>query len=318
MNPLEDIKKYSWFAVYPTMIHLLGLHGNALLVFSFIQSYTRDNKDGFRGTCNMARVLDISKRGVQEILHNLEKDGYITVTEDKGVKVYRSNFEDLLERIEAGEEITATSITAGRKARLAGGEHCAPLPDGEQNAPEGVNNSAKGGEQCADIYNIIYNSLYNISSSHEALAEQQQFFFAIFFFRNAADPAEEARKFIGFNNDRGWQADGGRIKYDTLEKRCRLAQYGWTCRTGYRLIKCEYTDRYYEFLKAVIVLARERGGIDPARLLDLNGGYRITADKTFVIRFPEDVKKWYKSLPYELGLSLMRKYIGDDAISFEP
>ncbi len=321
------MKKYDYITIFSPMVTMLGLQGNTLLVFALIHSFSKDGRHGFQGSFKyIAEWLNVTERSVKEIISNLIKDRYIFKRSEMGenghpVNVYTTNFEELVERAEAGEVIKPTSIKARREANKNNGEQCSPIVfTGEHERMERVNTDAKKGEHRRNIDNNkdIYKDIIldARAGAREDQEEQESIFYRIFFFKNAADPAAEVRKFIGWNTERGWQTKDG-VKFDTTQKRVNLAEYGWECKTGQRLVRCETTEKYYNFLKAVYQLAKDRGGIDPSKILDTTSGYRINSDKVFIIKFSQVVKDWYKSLPYEVGLGLIRKHIGDMAISFE-
>jgi hypothetical protein len=69
----------------------------------------------------------------------------------------------------------------------------------------------------------------------EQKQEEQKQFFKIFFFKGAADPAAEVKRFIGHNQANGWQNKAG-AKYDSTEKRLGLAEL-WKFESGTRECK---------------------------------------------------------------------------------
>ena len=68
--------------------------------------------------------------------------------------------------------------------------------------------------------------------SEQQQKQEQQQFFKIFFFRGAADPAAEVKRFVAHNQVNGWQNKAGKV-YDNTEKRMALAEL-WTFTTGER------------------------------------------------------------------------------------
>ena len=87
-------------------------------------------------------------------------------------------------------------------------------------------------------YNINIYKYYSCSYSELTEAQKQEEekqFFKIFFFRGAADPAAEVKRFVGHNQAKGWQDKGGAI-FDTTEKRLGIAEL-WKFQMGERNAK---------------------------------------------------------------------------------
>ena len=149
------------------MVTELGLTGNALLVFAMIHGFTKDGNHQYVGSFEyIAEWLGISPRSTKEIIRNLISDGYINRTQNftdrrRPINVYTTNYEDLLARVAAGEEIKPTSIKAGRAARRVNSAQCAPLKNEGFNGAQSDNlmvhkfpfNSA----QCAPNNNYYIN-----------------------------------------------------------------------------------------------------------------------------------------------------------------
>lgn len=302
------------------MVTELGLTGNALLVFAMIHGFTKDGNHQYVGSFEyIAEWLGISLRSAKMIIKNLISDGYINRTQNltdrrRPINVYTTNYEALLARVAAGEEIRPTSIKAGSAPDKVNGAKNAPLKK------EGVN-GAKGGNLMVQKFpfnsanfapNNNYIDIYinrNYSSYRpESGQEEEKLFKIIFLFRNAADPAAEVGKFISWNEARGWQTRDG-AKYDTVAKRTALAEYGWDCKTGQRLPAGDITDRYYKFLKEIISFALEHGGIDPELLLSTSNRYRMSGTGSFVWLCLSEVKKWFKEQQSDQMLGIINKTI---------
>lgn len=302
------------------MVTELGLTGNALLVFAMIHGFTKDGNHQYVGSFEyIAEWLGISPRSTKEIIRNLINDGYITRTQNltdrrRPINVYTTNYEDLLARVAAGEEIKPTSITAGRTARKVNSAQCAPLKkevvNGAQSSNLMVHKFPFNGAQCApnNKYIDIYINKNYSSYRPESGQEEEKLFKIIFLFRNAADPAAEVGKFISWNETRGWQTRDG-AKYDTVAKRAALAEYGWDCKTGQRLPSGDITEKYYKFLKEVISFALEYGGIDPELLLSPSNRYRMSGTGSFVWLCLSEVKKWFMEQPRDQILGIINKTI---------
>jgi len=302
------------------MVTELGLTGNALLVFAMIHGFTKDGNHQYVGSFEyIAEWLGISLRSAKMIIKNLISDGYINRTQNltdrrRPINVYTTNYEALLARVAAGEVVKPTSVKAGSASDKVNGAKNAPLKK------EGVN-GAKGGSLMVQKFpfngansapNNNYIDIYinrNYSSYRpESSQEEEKLFKIIFLFRNAAEPAAEVGKFISWNEARGWQTRDG-AKYDTVAKRASLAEYGWDCKTGPRLPAGDLTDKYYKFLKEMLRMAMDRGGIDPEQLLSTAIRYRVANSGSFVWLCPPDVKRWFKEQPVDLMLGIIDKTI---------
>ena len=302
------------------MVTELGLTGNSLLVFAMIHGFTKDGTHQYVGSFEyIAEWLGISPRSTKEIIKNLIHDGYINRKQNltdrrRPINVYTTNYEHLLARVAAGEEIKPTSITAGRTARKVNSAQCAPLKkegvNGAQSSNLMVHKFPFNSAQCApnNKYIDIYINKNYSSYRPESGQEEEKLFKIIFFFRNAADPAAEAAKFVSWNEARGWQTRDG-AKYDTVAKRTALAEYGWDCKTGQRLPAGDVTDRYYKFLKEVISFAMEHGGIDPELLLSTSNRYRMSGTGSFVWLCLSEVKKWFKEQQRDQMIGIINKTI---------
>ena len=95
-----------------------------------------------------------------------------------------------------------------------------------------------GTESVPNKYNIniykYYSCCYGELTEAQKQEEEKQFF-KIFFFRGAADPAAEVKRFVGHNQANGWQNKSG-VKYDSTEKRLGLADL-WKFQIGERNAK---------------------------------------------------------------------------------
>ena len=65
--------------------------------------------------------------------------------------------------------------------------------------------------------------------------EEEKQFLKLFFFRGAADPAAEVKRFVGHNQAKGWKDSSGAI-FDTTEKRLGIAEL-WKFQLGERNAK---------------------------------------------------------------------------------
>ena len=226
------------------MVTELGLTGNALLVFAMIHGFTKDGNHQYVGSFEyIAEWLGISPRSTKEIIRNLINDGYINRTQNltdrrRPINVYTTNYEDLLDRVASGE--TLQKPKGAKFAPLAKVQElhpsCAKIaPIKVQNLP------CKGAEIAPEPYNNVVKHTSKHTSNyffHLDVArnpcpiqqEEKQEFYRIFFEKNAADPAAEVKRFINFNESRGWESSDGR-RYDTPMKRRGLA-WMWELKKG--------------------------------------------------------------------------------------
>ena len=238
------MKRNDYINIQAPMIADLHLKGNELLVFALIHGYTKDGKSKCRVSLNyIAKWLCTGKSAVIKVINTLEQAGYINRHEylEGAVKCveYTTNYEDLLERASMGEEISLSMVK--NAAKIARGVKSTPAsectPEGGCQNDTGVKLTTKGcqvdNEKGVKMtpnnkYIIIYN---NFSCAEPAQQEEEKKnFYKDFFFRNAADPAAEVERFIGYNDSCEWRNSEGRV-YDTPEKRLGLAKL-WKFQEG--------------------------------------------------------------------------------------
>lgn len=277
-------------------------------IFSTIYNYSKDGKHTYRSPMDeLAKIGHISERHAITIVNSLIEAGYITREQKKVISKgesghakyeYKANISELLERLEAGEDIWPVSSKKGEKSSpIIEGEK------GEESSSKRVNLFHKKGEKSSPQYKE-YKRNKDKDILSDACAQEEREFFYIFFFRNAGNPADEVRRFAGYYQSKGWQDKDGR-KYDTPEKRMGLA-YGWDCKSGLRLSDTDDTKRFYNFLHSLFDIAGERGGIDPRLILDVRGGYRYH-DGQLTWDCTDTVRKWFESLGYDMIRGLLDK-----------
>lgn len=316
----KAIHKYNSVRVLTPMVYALNLSGCRLLTFAYIQGFCNDEVSScYSSTKTMSEILGYAQRTIKEALTNLSKDGFIykvgTMTID-GQKVngYRTYFFELMDRYDAGEEIKPSLLSLRRGASKQGSAQCAPVNSaglfGAQCAPEAVHNVHESGEQCApnSNKNLIDESKESLFESARAREAEEREFFKIFYLNNAADPAAEVKRFVGYYQSKGWQDTAGR-QYDTRDKRTGLA-YGWDCKSGERLSRGEYTDKFYKFIGELYQYASAHDGIEPLKILDTNSYYRY--DNGCLIWFCSSlVREWFESLGVDTCRSIFYKYFGN-------
>ena len=247
------MKKFEYIVIQAPMISELGLKGNSLLLFAMIHGFSKDGKNRFRASLDeMAEWLITSKGAVSSTLKALEKAGYITKHDvkdgNKDKPEYSTNYEALMAKVEAEGSLKLDRIYGekepnqarvlkqypSQKAVESMGTETVP---GTESVPNGYGIKNEMGTDSVphNKYNIniykYYSCCYSELSEAQKQEEQEQFL-KIFFFRGAADPAAEVKRFIAHNQANGWQNKAG-AKYDSTEKRLGLAEL-WDFKTGQR------------------------------------------------------------------------------------
>lgn len=317
------MKKTDYLVILAPMVSELGLQGNSLLVFAMIHGFSKDGSHIYRGSFQyIADWLNISLRSAKEVVDNLVRCGYInkrtTILEGgHPTNEYSTNYDSLLERVANGEVIRPEPLKRRSKAQKNNGGESAPIittdANGGESAPLSVVKATNnGGESALNIYNIIINKDY-YSSAHAReecglQKEEEQEFYKIFFLRNAADPAAEVQRFVGYNQSCQWKSKNGTV-FATPEQRRGLA-YLWEFQLGAeRLPKSSRTEAFLKFLGDVYQVAKVRGGIDPAKILDPRSFYREDKRFGFIWHCTGEVKDWYEGLGVLCGF-LLKKHLG--------
>ena len=235
------MKKFDYIVIQAPMISELGLKGNSLLLFALIHSYTRDQKHTFRASLeDMAEWFTTSEGAISSTLTALEKSGYINKLGPKSAPEYTTNFEALMEKAEVEGALKMQRVyekTSKKRKRLLNQKGAQKAVESRTTESVGLLNQ-KGKptetvgisttETVATPYKYNYINIYKYYSCYGQLTEEQKQeeqkqFFKIFFFKGAADPAEEVKRFIGHNQANGWQNKAG-AKYDSTDKRLGLAE----------------------------------------------------------------------------------------------
>ena len=308
----KAIKRYNSVRVLTPMVYALNLSGCRLLTFAYIQGFCNDEASVcYSSIKTISDTIGYAQRTIDEALRNLKADGFIykvgTRTIDgQEVNGYRTYFFELMDRYDAGETIKPTLLRTRRGSKKEGSAQCTlPYNDvesGAQCTDEVAHNVQEGSAQCADKsnMNLIDESKESLSESARAREAEEREFFKIFYLNNAADPASEVKRFVGYYQSKGWQDTAGR-KYDTRDKRIGLA-YGWTCKGAPRLpvttAKEESrTKKFYTFLGTLYNLAQERGGLDPMLILDKRGKYAVSDQGNLHWWCKKEVADWCEALP---------------------
>ena len=136
-----------------------------------------------------------------------------------------------------------------------------------------------------NIYNIIF---FNSATSAQQ-EEEKKNFFKSFFFRNAADPADEVRRFVAFNSSRDWKTENG-IVYDTPAKRLALADL-WDFKGGRDRCKIEFLNA----IECLYSKAVEAGIENADALLDQRMAFTFDGKETiWKLTLGADARQWMK------------------------
>ena len=296
-------KRNDYIVIQEPMISVLGLSGISLLVFAVIHGFTKDGEQHYRAFPeDLMKWTGASERSIKGVLKSLLESGYINrskvVYRGKSTFEYWTNYEDLLERVAAGE-----TLEKPKGAKIAPLEKVQKLhPNDAKTAPIKVQNlPCKGAEIAPEPNNNVVkhsckhscNYFFHLDAAKQVgpiRQEERDEFYRIFWEKNAADPAAEMKKFMNYYESVGWESSDGR-RYDTPAKRRGLA-WMWECKGCAPRLTAEFgsaSDRQVQaqvnaaFLKMVGELyeyACEKGDPErPVRLLDTTFRVRIHWDE---------------------------------------
>ncbi len=255
-------KRNDYIVIQEPMISALGLSGVSLLVFAVIHGFTKDGEQHYRAFPeDLMKWTGASERSIKAVLKSLLDKGYINrskvVYRGKATFEYWTNYEDLLKRVLSGEPLGPYSLyekpkgaeTAPLECGKDKGAETAHLgkvqnlhPNNAESAPVKVQKlHCKGAETAPEpIDNVVKHSckhsdkyLYHLDAARQTgpiKPEERREFYRIFWEKNAADPAAEARRFENYYESLGWEAKDGR-RYDTPMKRRGLARM-WELKSG--------------------------------------------------------------------------------------
>lgn len=250
-------KRNDYIVIQEPMISALGLSGISLLVFAVIHGFTKDGEQHYRAFPeDLMKWTGASERSIKAVLKSLLDKGYINrnkvVYRGKSTFEYWTNYEDLLERVSAGESLEPYNLYEKAK-----GAETAPLekvqklhPSDAETAPEKVQNlHCKGAETAPEpIDNVVKHSckhsdkyFFHLDAARRPCPiqpEERREFYRIFWEKNAADPAAEAKRFENYYESLGWESKDGR-RYDTPMKRRGLARM-WELKSGAGRLSADY------------------------------------------------------------------------------
>ena len=321
----KAIKKYNHVDVLTPMVYAFNLSGCRLMVFAYIQGFCRDETSVcYSSLTRIAETIGYARRTVAETINALIQDGFIykigtSTVDGQKVNGYRTYFYELMDRYDAGEEI-GPSLLKKYRPRERGSAQCALVhfvPEGSaQNSAEVVHIVPEGSAQNSTQDNTMIKLNNNLSNSAHARAEEdeEREIFKIFFLRNAGRPAEEAMRFAGYYQSKGWADTQGR-KYDTPEKRKGLAM-GWECKSGARLPAGELTDNFYKFLRDFHEYAKTEGGIDPYAFISTDMAYTVDPKGEIVWKCPMKVMQWVEA-HLDFARTNKARYFGSKPLIYE-
>ena len=286
-------------------------------IFSTIYNYSKDGKHTYRSPMDeLAKVGHVSERHAITIVNTLEASGYISREQKKVISKgesahakyeYKANISELLDRLEAGEDVWPVLTKKGEKS--------SPIIDGEkgeETSSKRVKKVAKKGEKSSPQYKESIRNNKEYLSTREA---QEREFLKIFFKRNAADPAAEVMRFTGWYQSKEWKDGNGRA-YDTTEKRCGLA-WPWEIKTGTgRLPEGTDTETFLAFCCDLSDVAAQLGGIHPKQLLDPLSSYQMDPDYVFTWLCRQEVQDWFEA-NLEQTKPVLRKHYPNTALYFD-
>lgn len=250
------MKKFDYIVIQAPMISELGLKGNSLLLFAMIHGFSKDGVNRYRASLkDMCDWLCTSKSAISPVLNALVEAGYINKHDvvDNGLSKpeYTTNYERLLAKAAAEGPLKPTLVykekdekKVAKSARVRNpypkqkavnsmGTETVPGTESVRNG-YGIKNEI-GTESVPNKYNIniykYYSCCYGELTEAQKQEEEKQFL-KLFFFRGAADPAAEVKRFVGHNQAKGWKDSSGAL-FDTTEKRLGIAEL-WKFQLGER------------------------------------------------------------------------------------
>ena len=303
------MKETDYILVQAPMVSELHLTGSSLMLFAMIYSFTRDGKHTFHGSFNyISEWLSIDRRTVIETVDILERSGYINVTQvkdgERTINEYTTNYDELLERAKAGEDIRPLKRQRRGKnpSKIHIGGEIPPSFTTNQNGGEMaeklVVNAPKIGGECTSIdkYNInIYNNYccyYAYPQAHAREVrpfeqQEQQELYIRFYLRNAAKPRDEVARFVAFNTQKGWKSE--KEIYDTPEKRFALS-VGWEFKGNRIDLGTEngcYQEAFYQTLAALYMCDKVSGAaVDDRIYFNERSSLKVNSPSSFLFIVP--------------------------------
>ena len=239
----DTLRESDYLLIPATMLKYLGMKAMdlATCIFGVIHGFTKDGEQTYKAHIEtFQQWTNASPRAIKYAVEDLLANGYIgrrpCVYDGKKSFEYWSNLDEMIARARAGEDV--------RFVRQAKGAKSAPETKVQKVHDEGAKSALLQAQKVHDegaksalspLYQMnisisfqYFNNIFfqQLGAVPAPVSEQEkEEFFAIFFMKNAADPAAEATRFIEHNAARGWTA--GSAKFDTPIKRRHLAE-NWT------------------------------------------------------------------------------------------
>lgn len=265
MQDTDYMIKQGW------MVTRLHLTGNALEIYALVYGYTKDGETWYEtNKKNICEWLLCSERTVQSHLKDLEDAEYL---ERKPSKFGRST--KLYLRV--NPEIVSRAIK---------GEEFSPLKREKQTTQKGETFSIKGeNNDITPLYIYLNNNIKIILPRACAREEEEKELYKIFFFREAADPAAEARDFLNWNHGKTpeWDSMDAARKYYFATR--------WEIKHGIR----QAGQRWLEAWALIYNWAQQNDTAAVGMLLNpLFFGKSFTDDgvRSYLFRVSWDVRKW--------------------------
>lgn len=277
-----------YYVVLAPMTTVLRLTGYDLTVFAVIHSFTKDGKHRYYGSAEHIAekwLGDIKKaRSIKDSIKVLTEAGYINkLKEARGrliINAYTTNYNTLLEKALNGEELPVL----GKKRRNVEGKTSGTVPrvvpytETSGTVPPETSGTVPPNNYILNIYKN-----YSLSEAAPGSKEEQEQFFKIFFFRNAANPAAEVEKFYSYNTRRGW--NGGKL--DTFDKRVSVAATDWKIEAGGRT-----SAAFLEVWRQIYCAAVEAGDAFAAELLNPKVSGKPDSCGEYYIGINQDIYNW--------------------------
>lgn len=277
-----------YYVVLAPMTTVLRLTGHDLTVFAVIHSFTKDGKHRYYGSAEHIAekwLGDIKKaRSIKDSIKALTEAGYINkLKEARGrliINAYTTNYNTLLEKALSGEELPVL----GRKRRNKEGKTSGTVPpvvpyhETSGTVPPETSGTVPPNNYILNIYKN-----YSLVEAAPGSKEEQEQFFKIFFFRNAAAPAAEVEKFYSYNTRCEW--NGGKL--DTFDKRISVAATDWKIEEGGRT-----SAAFLEVWRQIYCSAIENGDEFAAKLLNPKVTGKPDGCGEYLIRINQDIWNW--------------------------
>lgn len=243
MKKKKDTLKESDFLLIPaTMIKHLGMKAMdlATCIFGVIHGFTKDGEQTYKAQVEtFQQWTNASPRAIKYAIEDLLANGYIgrrpCVYNERKAFEYWSNLDEVLDRARAGEDVrfvrmskSAKSAPVGKVQKVHDGDAKSALLKVQKVHDDDAKSALSPNYKVVSISFQYYNSILfqQLGAVPSPVSEQEkEEFFAIFFCKNAADPAAEVSRFIEHNAAREWSA--GSVKFDTPIQRRHLAE-NWT------------------------------------------------------------------------------------------